>query len=373
MAESADGEEKSEEPTEKKLRESREKGQVARSRELTTFLMVISASLFLYFFGQYFMMDLQTIMEQGLTPDRAHAYDLSMALDQILAMILQAFFMVAPFFLLMAVVAIVASSLLGGFNFSAQAMSPQFSKMNPIKGIKRMFSMNSLMELLKALAKFTLVLTVAITFLWIIFEQLIQLSTLSFKEAMANAGQILVDAFVILSLALIVIALIDVPYQLWQHNKQLKMTKQEVKEEHKQQEGNPQVKARIRQVQREMVQRRMMQRVPEADVVITNPTHYAVALVYKPGEMDVPLVVAAGQEYLALQIRSLAAENDIPIVEAPLLARALYYNCEIEEPIPNSLFKAVAAVLAYVFGLRDNKNVGLDLDKLEIPADLRTS
>lgn len=372
MAESSDGQEKTEEPSEKKLQEAREKGQVARSRELTTFLMTVSAALFLYTFGESFMADFQIIVTQGLSFDRSHAFDPNKMLDLIVAMILQAFFMILPFLLLMAFIAIVGSSMLGGFNFSAKALAPKFSKLNPLSGLKRMLSARAAMELLKALAKFTLVMTVAVFFLMAIFDQVLQLSSESLHSALAHAAKIIIEAFIFVSLALIVVAIIDVPFQIWQHTNQLKMTKQEVKEEYKQQEGDPQVKARIRQIQREMSQRRMMQDVPEADVVITNPTHYSVALKYDTDSMEPPVVVASGVDFLAAQIRTIAQEHNIPVIEAPPLARALYYNSDIGQPIPNSLFKAVAAVLAYVFGLRDNKKVKLDVEKLDIPDGLKT-
>lgn len=373
MAESEDGQEKSEEPSEKKLREAREKGQVARSRELTTFLMVLSAALFLYFFGTDLMQSFQTIIISGLSLERDHAYDLKKMLDLILGMAMAAIFMLLPFFLLMAFVAIVGSSILGGFNFSTQAMAPKFSKLNPLKGLKRMVSSQALMELLKALAKFSLVLSVAVFFLWSVYEEVIALGTESLHSALGHSAQIIVEAFIFVSLALIVVAMIDVPFQIWQHTSQLKMTKQEVKEEYKQQEGNPEVKGRIRQIQREMAQRRMMQKVPEADVVITNPTHFAVALKYEADSMRAPVVLALGVDFVAAQIRTIANEHKIPIIEAPPLARALYYNAEVDQPIPEPLFKAVAAVLAYVFGLRDNKPTKpLNLEDLDIPPELKT-
>jgi flagellar biosynthesis protein FlhB len=372
MAESEDGQEKTEEPTEKRLREAREKGQVARSQELTTFMMVMSAALFLYFFGPQMIASIEMIMVGGLSLDRDHVFDMHKMLDLMLAQVVESIMLLMPFFLLMAFVAIVASSLLGGFNFSAKALSPKFSKLNPASGLKRMVSMHALMELLKALAKFTLVLAVAVAFLWYTFAEVLTIGTESLNVGLAHAAKIIIEAFILVSLALIVIAAIDVPFQIWQHTDQLKMTKQEVKEEFKQQEGNPEVKARIRQIQREMSQRRMMQRVPEADVVITNPTHYSVALKYDPDAMDAPIVLALGVDFMAAQIRTAALENNIPIVEAPQLARALYYNSEPEQPIPHALFKAVAAVLAYVFGLRDNKKPTLDVSKLEIPTNLKT-
>lgn len=372
MAESEDGQEKSEEPSEKKLREAREKGDIARSKELTTFLMVISAALFLYFFGSQMIASFETIMVGGLSLDRDHAYDAKKMLDNMLALVVTSIMMLLPFLLLMLFVAIVGSSLLGGFNFSTEALAPKFNKLNPLSGLKRMVSMQALMELLKALGKFGLVLAVAIAFLWYSLGEVMSIGSQSLHAALAHAAKIIVEAFILVSLALIIIAVIDVPFQVIQHTNKLKMTKQEVKEEYKQQEGNPEVKARIRQIQREMSQRRMMQRVPDADVVITNPTHYSVALKYT-GFNGCAYRIGAGCGFYGGSNQNSGIRNQIPIVQAPQLARALYYNSEPEQPIPHALFKAVAAVLAYVFGLKENKKQKLDVSNLDIPSSLKTA
>ncbi|QBZ82704.1 Flagellar biosynthetic protein FlhB [Hydrogenovibrio crunogenus] len=373
MAENEDGTEKSEEPSEKKLREAREKGQVPRSRELTTLLMTLGAAVFLYFFGAQMMQDFETLFVKGLSFDRSHAYDFEMATNLILGLVVHSIYMIVPFLLLMVLIAVVSPMLLGGWNFSTQALAPKISKLNPVSGIKKMFSMNALMELFKAFAKFTLVSVVAGFFLWYSYEEIISIGIEPPKQALAHAGQLIVEAFIFVSLSLIVIAAIDVPFQVHQHVTQLKMTKQEVKEEHKQQEGSPEVKGRIRQLQREMSQKRMMQKVPEADVVITNPTHFAVALKYAPDEMAEPMVLALGSDFMAAQIRTLAKEHNIPLIEAPPLARALYYNAEVDRPIPYELFRAVAAILAYVYQLRDGKRADrVDFDNLPIPEEMKT-
>lgn len=373
MAENEDGTEKSEEPTEKKLREAREKGQVPRSRELTTLLMTLGGAVFLYFFGAQMMQDFEAIFTKGLSFDRSHAYDFQMATNLILGLVVHSIYMTVPFLLLMVLIAIVSPMLLGGWNFSTQALAPKISKLNPVSGIKKMFSMNALMELFKAFAKFTLVSIVAGFFLWYSYEEIISIGIEPPKQALAHAGQLIVEAFIFVSLSLILIAAIDVPFQIHQHITQLKMTKQEVKEEHKQQEGSPEVKGRIRQLQREMSQKRMMQKVPEADVVITNPTHFAVALKYNPEEMAEPMVLALGSDFMAAQIRTLAKEHNIPLIEAPPLARALYYNAEVDRPIPYELFRAVAAILAYVYQLRDGKKTErVDFDNLPIPEEMQT-
>ncbi len=373
MAENADGSEKSEEPTDKKLREAKEKGQVPRSKELTTLLLTLSAALFFMFYGKEMIADFVVLMSKGLSFDRSLAFDELKMFDLIGAIVLQSIYLITPFLLLMALIALVAPLLLGGWSFSAKAMAPKMSKLNPVSGIKRMFSTKALLELFKALAKFSLVLSVAVYFMYAIFGEILALGIEPLTFAMGHAGSLIIEAFVFVSLSLLVVAVIDVPFQLWDHNRQLKMTKQEVKEEHKQQEGNPEVKGRIRQVQREMSQRRMMQKVPDADVIITNPTHFAVALKYDPDDMQEPIVLAVGADFMAAQIRTIAKENNITIVEAPPLARALYYNAEIDRPIPYDLFKAVASVLAYVYQLKEyGKADQIDFSGLPIPEDMKT-
>lgn len=373
MAENEDGSEKSEEPTEKKLRESREKGQIPRSKELTTLLMTLSAALFLLFYGAQMIDDFQILATRGLSLDRDVAFDELKMWNLIQGLIVQGIWMITPFLLLMVMVALISPMLLGGWSFSTKAMAPKLSKLNPAAGIKRMFSAKALLELIKAFAKFVLVISIAAFFLYSIFGQVLALGVEPLKIAFAHAGEIIVHAFIFVSLSLIVIASIDVPFQLWDHNRQLKMTKQEVKEEFKQQEGNPEVKGRIRQIQREMSQQRMMQKVPEADVIVTNPTHFAVALKYDPEGMQEPIVLAMGVDFLASQIRTIAQQHEIPIVEAPPLARALYYNAEIDQAIPYDLFKAVAAVLAYVYQLKQTGKANtVDFENLPIPNNIKT-
>jgi flagellar biosynthetic protein FlhB len=373
MAENADGSEKSEEPTEKKLREAREKGQVPRSKELTTLLLTLSAALFFMFYGKVMLADFEVILTRGLSFDRSLAFDTLKMFDLIGALMLQAVYLILPFLLLMMLIALVGPLLLGGWSFSAKAMAPKASKLNPVSGMKRMFSTMALMELFKALAKFSLVMVVAVYFLYAIFGEILALGIEPLNFALGHAGALIARAFIFISLSLLIVAMIDVPFQLYEHNKQLKMTKQEVKEEHKQQEGNPEVKGRIRQVQHEMSQRRMMQKVPDADVIITNPTHFAVALQYDPENMQEPIVLATGADFMAAQIRTIATANNITIVEAPPLARALYYNAEVDRPIPYDLFKAVAAVLAYVYQLKEyGKADNVNFSELPIPEDMKT-
>ena len=373
MAENADGSEKSEEPTEKKLRESREKGQVPRSRELTTLLVTLSAAVFLLFYGAQMIVDFEVIMVKGLSFDRDIAFDTKALFRLVGALVETALYLLLPFLLLMTLIALVAPILLGGWSFSVKAMSPKFSKLNPVSGLKRMFSTKALLELFKAFAKFTLVLSMAVFFIYTTFGEILALGVEPLRSALGHAGLLIVQAFIFVSLSLLIVAAIDVPFQLWDHNRQLLMTKQEVKEEHKQQEGNPEVKGRIRQVQREMSQQRMMEKVPDADVIITNPTHFAIALKYDTDTMREPIVLAIGADFMAAQIRTVATEKNITIIEAPPLARALYYNAEIDQPIPYELFKAVASILAYVYQLKEHgKAEQVDFAALPIPDNMKT-
>lgn len=373
MAENEDGSEKSEEPTAKKQQDAKDKGQIPRSRELTTVLVTLSAAVFMLLFGGGMILDYMEIATQGLSFERDIAFDKQKLFGLIYAMVKATIFMMLPFMLLMLLVAITSPALLGGFSFSAKAMAPSIKKLNPASGLKRMFSSKALLELFKAFAKFFLVMSVAVFFLNLVFNEVLNIGLEPQNTALMHAGTLIAQAFIFVSLSLLVVAAIDVPFQLWDHNRQLKMTKQEVKEEFKQQEGNPEVKGRIRQVQQEMSQKRMMQQVPEADVVITNPTHFAVALRYDNDTMQEPVVLAMGADFMAAQIRTLASENNISIIEAPPLARALYYNAEVDKPIPYELFKAVASVLAYVYQFNNTgKAEKVDFEQLPIPETMQT-
>jgi flagellar biosynthetic protein FlhB len=273
-------------------------------------------------------------------------------------------------------IAVLSNTVLSGWNFSSQALQIKLNKLNPVTGLKRIFGWRGVMELLKSLAKFVLVGGIALLVVYSERDEFYGLGAEPLEQALGHTGELLVWSFLLISCALIVVALIDVPFQMWDHQRQLKMTKQEVKEEHKQTDGNPQVKQRQRQIQYQMAQRRMMQAVPTADVVVTNPTHYAVALRYEQGGADAPIVVARGADLLATQIRTIARENGVPVLEAPPLARAIYYSTELDQPIPAGLYRAVAQVLAYVYHLRQGTVYNRDghaptLDDLPIPDELR--
>ncbi len=352
MADDQNGMEQTEQATPKRLRDAREEGQVARSRDLNTLLLLLAASGGLVSFGGHLAGGLTRQMTSSLSLQREQMFDPKLLAPYLGNVLIEVLLTFAPFLMLLFMVAFVAPMLLGGWVFSPKSLAPKFSKMNPIKGFGRIFSMRAPVEALKAFAKFLVVAVISALLLYARADDLFLLGSEPVKQGLGHMASIIGWSFVALSAVLIVIAAVDVPFQLWEHAKKLKMTKQQVKDERKQTEGNPENKSRIRAVQRQMAQQRMMQDVPTADVVITNPTHYAVALRYDKERSGAPVVVAMGADLIAGHIRKVAMANDVPIVEAPPLARSLYYNAEIGGEIPAGLYVAVAQLLAYVYQLR---------------------
>lgn len=352
MAEEQTGQERTEQPTERRLQEARKKGQVPRSKELNTMLSLLLASISLLVFGGYISQNLMQISVEGFSIPRELAFDTAQLPFQFMYMVSQALLALSPFMAIMLVSVFAGPLLMGGWSFSLETISFKLEKLDPIKGLARIFSLKSLVELAKALAKFVLLLGAAILVFFSIDQQLLSLSSMTPKAAGLEAATILVQVLLILSATMILIVALDVPFELWNHSKQLRMTKQEIRDEMKETDGNPQVKQRIRTLQRQLAEGRMMDDVKTADVVITNPTHYAVALQYLDRPGSAPKVVAKGKDLTALRIRSIAADCDIPIFEAPPLARALYRSTEIGYEIPHVLYMAVARVLAYVFQLK---------------------
>jgi flagellar biosynthesis protein FlhB len=352
MAENEDGQERSEQATPKRQEDARKKGQVPRSREMTTMAMLLMAAVCMSLMGGHIVERLGYVLHLGLRVERTKLFD-TFALIEILGQAAyQGFLAILPFLLVMLLTALAAPVALGGWSFSTQALSFKADKLNPLKGLKRIFAVRGVVELLKALAKFLLIGSVGAGLLWHFLPELMGLGREAVEHGLIHAGRILSTSFVVLSASLLLIAVIDVPFQLWDHAKNLKMTRQEVRDEHKDTEGRPEVKSRVRAMQREIAQRRMMEEIPKADVIITNPTHYAVALRYDLDNMSAPIVVAKGVELLASQIRTVAVANKVPLYEAPPLARALYYSAEINHEIPAGLYLAVAQILAYVFQLK---------------------
>ncbi|GAA0688978.1 flagellar biosynthesis protein FlhB [Marinobacterium maritimum] len=371
------GQEKTEEPTAKRLKEAREKGDIPRSRELSATALLLAAAASALLFGSQVAGSMIDIMTESFTLDRQDIFDPSRMFTHLGEALYEGFFSLWGFYLLTLLAALLSPIALGGWNFSGKSVAPKGSRINPLSGIKRMFSLKALIELFKGLAKFLLVGTFAIMVLWLDQPDLIALAREAVEPAIAHSLQIIGWSFLVMSLSLIIISLIDVPFQLYDYNKKLKMTMQEVKDEMKNTEGKPEVKGRIRQLQREIAQRKMMTEVPEADVVITNPTHYAVALKYDQQGGGAPRVVAKGADFVALKIREVAEEHDVPLLSAPPLARALYHATEIGDEIPAGLYQSVAQVLAYVFQLKRYKQrleeapAPLRDDDLEIPEEFR--
>lgn len=375
MAESESGADKSEEPTEKRRRESREKGQLARSRELNTVAVTLGGIGGLLASGAGLAQSLMAMMRGNFDLDRQTLLSESSMVMQLMHSGMIALEAIIPLLVVLLIVSIIGPISLGGWLFSAKAMAPKFSRMNPGAGLKRMFSAKALVELLKALGKFLVVLAVGLLVLSAYQDDLLSIAKQPLELAIAHSVEIVGWCALWMACGLILIAAVDVPFQLWDNKQKLMMTKQEVRDEYKDSEGKPEVKSKIRQLQREMAERRMMQAVPDADVVITNPTHFAVALKYDAAKGGAPMLVAKGGDFLALKIREIAQEHKVTVLESPALARAVYYSTELEQEIPAGLYLAVAQVLAYVYQLRQyqaGRGKRPDpLSNLPIPPDLR--
>ncbi|NLQ16549.1 flagellar biosynthesis protein FlhB [Marinomonas sp. M1K-6] len=353
MAENEDGSEKTEGASSKKLQDAREKGNIARSKDLSSALLLVVAAATIYATGMLLVRDLAALFDFNFSVEREDVFDLSRMVFHLYGSVAS---MMNSMVLLMSVLAaagVIGSIALGGLNFSWEPLTPKLSKMSPIAGLKRMFSVQSLVELLKAIAKVSLVGVVAYLVLRYFLPETLGLTFQPIALSIAHGVDIVIWSFVFVSLALVLIAAIDVPFQVWSHKEKLKMTKQEVKDEFKQQEGDPLVRGRIRQMQRQAAMNRMMSDVPQADVIITNPTHFSVALKYDQTSGSAPVLLAKGGDFIALKIREVGNHYDIPVIQSPTLARAVYHHTEIGEEIPQGLFKVVAQLLAYVYQLRN--------------------
>ncbi len=353
-----DGQERTEEATPKRREEARRKGQIARSRELNTMAMLLLGTAGLMTSGPFMITRIQEIMRLGLSFEREAAFDPYYMIDILAEAVMQGVSLILPFLLLMLITALAAPMALGGWSFSIEAMQPKLEKLNPLKGLKRLFALRGLMELVKALAKFLLIGGVGAILLNKYMPDFMGLGHENLSQGLAHVGSILMWSLLALSFSLVLIAAIDVPFQVWDHAKNMKMTRQEIKDEYKTTEGKPEVKAQIRRMQQQLAQGRMMAEIPKADVVVTNPTHFAVALKYDPKTMRAPLVVAKGADVIASQIRTVATANKVPIFEAPPLTRAIFYSTDINAEVPAGLYLAVAQVLAYVYQLKNVRRKG---------------
>ncbi|MDB1123311.1 flagellar biosynthesis protein FlhB [Vibrio algarum] len=375
MAES-DGQERTEDATPKRLQQAREKGQIARSKELASVSVLIVGAVSLMMFGEGLSKSLWALMSRLFTLSRDEIFDTSKLFDIASGALAQLILPLLMVLITLFVAAVVGTAGVGGVNFSVEAAMPKMSKMNPLSGIKRMFGLQSWVELLKSILKVTLVAGTAFYLIDASKVDLFQLSMDVFPQNIYHALEILLNFVLLISCTLLIVVAIDIPFQIWQHANQLKMTKQEVKDEYKETEGKPEVKGRIRMLQREAAQRRMMADVPTADVIVTNPEHFSVALRYNTATDKAPIVVAKGVDHMALKIREVAREHDVYIIPAPPLARALYHSTELEQQIPDGLFTAVAQVLAYVFQLKQFRKRGgqkpsLNDENMPIPPDLK--
>ena len=352
MAENS-GAEKTEEATARKLRNARDDGQVARSVELPAAAVTIGAILVMYFIGSAWMSRVAAIFAQGFKFDRKTLDNPELLATTFASQMGESFLLIVPILGVTAVLAVLASGATGGYLFSLKSVLPNFGKLSPLQGFTRMFGTKAAVELGKAILKFSLVATVLWTLVNSQLDQLMALGKMGLEPALAHAGIMIGESALWLSLSLLVIALIDAPYQKFAFMKRMRMTKQEIKDEMKDMEGQPEVKAKIRQRQREMANAKMIQKVKDADVVITNPEHFAVALSYDPTGDGAPILLAKGSDFLAQRIREEAEKHGVEIFSAPPLARALYFTTKLDQSIPEALYLAVAQVIAYVFSLAD--------------------
>ena len=373
MAEQSDAE-KTEPASPRRLEKAREEGDVPRSREIATFTVLMAAGAGLWITGDTLAAKLAAALKSGLSLNREQAFNPNVLIERIAVDVGTVLLACLPLAGMIMLVALLSPLLIGGWLFSSKAFTPNFMKLDPIKGLGRMVSTNALIELLKAIAKTLLVGSVA----WVVImsqkQAVLGLVAEPLNVGSAHVSELMATAFLFIVGALGLVALIDGPYQIWHYANKMKMTRQEVIQESKESDGNPQIKGKIRQLQREMARSRMMANVPSADVVVTNPTHYAVALKYAEGQGGAPRVVAKGVDEVAARIRELAAEHKVALLEAPALARALYKHTEIDDEIPEKLYSAVAEVLAYVFQLRSYKAGGGQYpdrpSKLAVPPEM---
>jgi len=359
LAEQNEGQEKTEEATPQRLLKAKEDGQIARSRELATTLILLGGVFGVWALGGRLAKELGQVADHNLSFDRRAILDERIMFSQLSDSIFNVLSVVMILLLVMFILGVAANLLQGGWLFSAKPMQPKLDRMNPIEGLKRMFSLKALVELFKAIAKFMLVATVAVAVLAFFQDSLLAIGKQDIRTAIAHASHVILWSSLALASVTIIIAAIDVPFQQFDHLKKMRMTRQEVRDELKDTDGRPEVKNRIRQLQRELAASRMMGEIPEADVVITNPEHFSVALRYdiniEEGTRGAPLLVAKGSDQLALKIREVANFHEIPVVESAPLARAIFYTTELDAEIPEKLYLAVAQVLAFVHQIRAKK------------------
>jgi flagellar biosynthetic protein FlhB len=351
-AESESGGEKTEEPSARRLQQARERGQVPRSRELVNFATMIGGSATLVAIGGTLASRMSHIMRNALSVDAQRLDTPDFMTHSLADAAISALIALLPIFGTLVVMVLLASVALGGWNFSPAAMTPNFTRMSPISGLGRLFGTHGVSELGKALLKCVVIGGVCAAVVSWLFKDVMALGHMAPRAAIGRGAGLLGWSFVWLCASLVIVALVDVPLQLFQFNRQMRMTRQELRDEAKESDGRSETKQRIRQMQQQLARRRMMHQIPAADVVIVNPTHFAVALKYDPKNMRAPRVLAKGVDLVAANIRRIAEEHRIPVFESPKLARALYKSTDLNREIPAGLYVAVAQVLSYIFRVR---------------------
>lgn len=351
-----DDSDKTEEPSARKLSQAREKGQTVNSKEVANFAVLLGATVVIGLIGPYMMKDLTKALLVFV--ERPDTIDVTGSGKVMVESLLSIFLALAPALALLLVLAVLSVVMQVGWKVSAESIQPKLEKISPLSGAKRMFSLKSVVELMKGIVKLVLVGLIAYAIVFPEFERIELMVQMDIRELLGETHWIAIKLFIAILAIVAVVATIDYLYQRYEFMKQMRMSKQEVRDEHKQTEGDPHVKARLRQLRMERARTRMMAAVPKATVVITNPTHFAVALKYEMAEMAAPRVVAKGVDAVALRIREIANENEVPIVENRPLARALYDNTELDQEIPEEFYKAVAEVISYIFKLNKPRVAG---------------
>ncbi len=374
MAEEDSDLERTEAASPRRLEEARAKGNVPRSRELNTFAIMMAGGVTLLLLGSSFANGFRALMQHWFTFNYVTLRDPMVMWRGLWESSLAMLILFSPLMLVLLIAVFAAPLSIGGLTISSQALEPDFGRTNPIKGLARLISLNGLVELVKALFKALLVGGLGFWIIWGRKDEILRLAAEPITGSIPHLLDLMAWSFIWLSATLLIIVAMDVPFQLWDYYKKLRMTKEEVRKEMRESEGDPHIKGRIRALQREAARKRMMAEVPKADVIVTNPTHYAVALKYSAELMSAPTVVAKGSYLLAQRIREIGEENKVPILEAPPLARALYKHAELGMEIPSALFAAVAEVLAYIYQLRSyNSGEGeqpLQPKELPVPKEL---
>jgi flagellar biosynthetic protein FlhB len=370
------GQNKTEKATPKRKRMAREKGQIPRSKETVTFVLLFTISSVLYVMSDTLYKHIRKIFEWGFVLNKNEIYNTNYMLYKSNHMILIGFLILAPILVCSAIAIYFGNTVLSGNNFSLKRIQPKITNVFPKNPLKKIFSMRNATDLMQSLLKCAITALILAGVMKSFYPKLIPMSALPINDAMSESAHYALKTFLLISFSTIIYALIDFPFQIYQDTKDLRMSKQEVRDEFKDVEGNPQIKRKIKMMQRRASRKRgVLRDVAKADIVITNPTHYAVAIQYDEETMDAPIIVSMGTNLMALQIRRVSSEHKIPVLEIPLLARALYYHGEVGARIPEALFYAVARVLAYIFKLDDPLSFYLEkewIDQLPIPEEMIT-